>query len=241
MGRGSAFGFDPTTVFGDVRAGTKNKKKSRKGKDCLECMQEDSMTDGFGLGIDTFSLANPEIDVLGIGENFGEVIGKKAGMSNGADGGFLNVIGNQQVSVPSVTGRGSVGGIGSIGRPRGKGRARKPKAVKGQPKQSPLQRASGTKFGSVDDRFSENIIGNVKGARRRISEFRARRKGSKVESRDPKQLEFNPRTEARDRPRAEEPKALPAPPESSRGSLPRETGSQAIARLRKEDESKGAT
>lgn len=245
-----AFGFDPMTVFGDVRKETRNGKKSRKKKDCLECMQEDSMTDGFGLGIDTFSLADPNIDALGIGEGFGSNIIAPAGQANGrgslARGGFLGIVGDQALTVPSVSGKGRVASR------KGKGVRKGRKGVATAPTQSPLQRASGTKFGTVDDKFSENIIGNVRGARKRISDFRIKRKTRQQiqdePEREPRQLEGKQRALGFT---PEEPTAIeqrtPALEDRSRGRTPREedrdalqrprreTGSESIARLREEN------
>jgi len=74
----SAFGFNVDNVFGTARKGRKTKTK-RKKNDSMDMMME-----GSGLGIDTFSLKEPKIDALGFGGDFGEQIGSKAGLANGA-------------------------------------------------------------------------------------------------------------------------------------------------------------
>lgn len=173
----SAFGFNVENVFGSARKGTK--RKSKKKKDSM-----DNMMEGSGMGIDSFSLAEPKVNALELGSDFGDQIGSRAGLSNGKGGGFLDIIGKQQ-RLPSarVTGRGRIA--------RGKGKSRKVKSRGrvSQTQQSPLQRASGTRFGSVDDRFSSNVIGNIRGAKKRISAFREKRRKSKTEStRDRPQL-----------------------------------------------------
>jgi len=219
----SAFGFDVENVFGSARKGTK--RKSKKKKDSMNMMMEGSFGE-MGLGIDTFSLETPSINPLGIGEDFGDIVGSRAGQSNGKRSGFLDIIGSQQVGVPSVTGR------GSVARGRGKGG----KARRGR---TPLQRSSGSNFGNVDRAFAGNIIGNVRGAKKRISAFREGRRKSKTKStRDPPQLEFKPRpTAVRDE--TSSPLALPPPREM--GTLPRESGSSAIQRLREEADQRSAT
>ena len=116
----SAFGFDVSNVFGDggfgsARKGRKNgngkngKNGKRKPKnigdgfDCPNCNDQGFSDQGFGgLGDNTFS----NIDALGIGSDFSEKIGSRAGKANGKRGGFLDVIGSQQVGIPRVTGRG---------------------------------------------------------------------------------------------------------------------------------------
>lgn len=184
----SAFGFDVENVFGSARKGTK--RKSKRKKDSMDMMME-----GSGLGIDTFSLADPNIDALGIGSDFGDVIGSRAGQANGKKGGFLDIIGQQQ-RLPSarVTGRGKIarGKVGRKVRPRGR---------------TPLQRSSGSKFGDVDRAFAGNVIGNIRGAKKRISAFREKRRQSKtVSTRDPPQLPFNQRAlTSREEPREEVP------------------------------------
>lgn len=236
----SGFGFDVGDVFGDSGFGSarKGRKKGKKknigdGFDCLNC--DDQGFSG-GLGIDTFSLKSPSVNALEIGGDFGSQIGSRAGKANGKHGGFLDVIGNQQVRVPSVIGT-RVGGKGKgkgrgrkVGRPRGSGVVRQ--------QQSPLQRVSGTTFGSIDDRFSSNVIGNVRGAKRRISEFRARRRKSKTESTQERPALPPPKPEQLRQP---ERPALPAPKASSLGAVPRETNVQAIGRLTREDDSRSAT
>ena len=151
-------------------------------------MMEGSFDSGFGvgvgggLGIDTFSLAEPKIDALGIGSDFGEQIGSRAGLANGKQGGFLDIIGQQQARVPSVIGRGRIA--------RGRGRARTRSTLRSRGR-TPLQRSTGTRFGEVDRKFAGNVIGNIRGAKRRISEFRERRRKSKtVSTRDTPQLTF---------------------------------------------------
>ena len=235
----SAFGFDVSNVFGDggfgsARKGRKSGKKSKKVKDDFDCLNCDDQGFG-GLDIDTFSLAEPDIDSLGIGSDFGSQIGSRAGLSNGKSGGFLDTIGSQQVRVPSVTGR------GSVARGRGRGRKSSPRA-KGR---TPLQRSTGTRFGDVDREFSGNVIGNLRGAKKRISAFRAGRKKSKTKStRDTPQLPFNqPALISRqERPIAVsngEQLALPAPRRPD--TVPRESGSSAIQRLREAEERRSAT
>ena len=237
----SGFGFDVSNVFGDggfgsVRkgrksGGTRKKKNIGDGFDCLNCNDQ-----GFsgGLGIDSFSLNTPNIDALGLGADFGDQIGSRAGKANGKRGGFLDVVGNQQVRVPSVIGT----RVGGRGRARGrKGKVGRPRSS-GVRQQSPLQRASGTRFGSVDDKFSENIIGNVRGARKRIADFRARRKKSKTESTQERPALPPPRPEELRQP---ERPALPPPKESSLRAVPRQTNVQALARLTKDDERRSAT
>ena len=238
----SSFGFDVGNVFGDggfgsARKGRKSKKGSKKKKDDFDCLNCNDQ--GFGnLGIDSFSLAEPEIDALGIGGDFGSQIGSRAGKANG-HGNFLGVIGREQVSVPSVTGKGRI----ARGRSAGRGRSAKRK-------RSPLQKQTGSSFGNVDKNFLgsiDNVVSNVRGAKRRIDKFRAGRKAKSRE--DPKQLVFE-QPALTDR-REAEPIAQREPPaleDKSRGSLPRrngdrtalqsqprESGSEAIARLRREE------
>jgi len=133
-------------------------------------------------GIDTFSLAEPKIDALGIGSDFGDVIGSRAGRANGKQGGFLDIIGQQQsrVRTPAITGRGKI----ARGRGRGVGRKVRPRG------RTPLQRSSGSRFGDVDRAFAGNVIGNIRGAKKRISE---RRKSKTVSTEDQSQLPFNQR------------------------------------------------
>jgi len=179
----SAFGFNVDNVFGSARKGTK--RKSKRKKDSM-----DNMMEGSGLGIDTFSLAEPTIDSLSLGSDFGSQIGSRAGLSNGKGGGFLDIIGKQQsrVGVARVTGRGR---IAKGGKAKGRGRARG---------RTPLQRSSGSSFGDVDRKFAGNVIGNIRGAKKRISAFREKRRISKTVStrdrpqlttRDTPQLAFN--------------------------------------------------
>ncbi len=237
-----SFGFDVGDVFGEggfgsVRKGRKSGKRKSKGKgigDGFDCLNCDDQGFSGGLGIDTFSLKSPNVNALEIGGDFGSQIGSRAGRSNGKGGGFLDVVGNQQVRVPSVIGT----RVGGRGRARGrKGKVGRPRAS-GVRQQSPLQRASGTRFGSVDDKFSENIIGNVRGARKRIADFRAKRKKSKTESTQERPALPPPRPEELRQP---ERPALPAPKESSLRSLPSQTNVQALARLRQEASSRSAT
>jgi len=172
------FGFDVENVFGTARKGRK-KGKSKRKKDSMEAMMDGSFDD-MGLGIDTFSLGTPNIDALGLGEDFGEVIGSRAGQANGKKrGGFLDVIGQQQSRAPSpaIIGRGRIA--------RGKGRKVRPRG------RTPLQRSTGSRFGEVDREFAGNVIGNIRGAKKRISAFREKRRRSKtVSTRDPPQLEM---------------------------------------------------
>ena len=235
----SSFGFDVGNVFGDGGSGSVRKgRKKGKGKkvkddfDCLNCNDQ-----GFGgLGIDSFSLAEPTIDALSLGSDFGSQIGSRAGKANG-HGNFLGVIGREQVSVPSVTGKGRI----ARGRSAGRGRTAKRK-------RSPLQKQTGSSFGNVDKNFLgsvDNIVSNVRGAKSRIDKFRARRKSKSRE--DPKQLVFEQpaltdRREAepiaqREPPALEDKSRGSSPREDDRSALrsPRESGSEAIARLRREE------
>jgi len=231
------FGFDVSNVFGggsfgSARKGRKSGKSAKKKKnvdalDCLNCGGLEQEQGGFGLGIDTFSLKDPSINALGLGSDFGDQIGVRAGQANGKRGGFLDVIGSQQLSVPSVTGRGRIASRG-----RGKGRSKTTRA------KTPLQRATGTRFGNVDKEFAGNVIGNVRGARKRIQAFRDKRKRSKTKS-TPERPALPP-PPAQQLRQPERP-ALPPPRASSLGARPSETGSQAIARLRQEEESRSAT
>ena len=167
----SAFGFNVDNVFGSARKGTK--RKSKRKRDSMDNMMSE------GLGIDTFSLADPNIDALGIGSDFGSQIGSKAGLSNGKKGGFLDIIGSQQVRVPSVVGRG--------GKRKGSGKSRGRK-LRATPQ---LSTGARTQFGKVDSEFAGNVIGNIRGAKKRISAFREKRRKSKtVSTRDPPQLAF---------------------------------------------------
>ena len=230
------FGFDVSNVFGDGSFGSARKgaKKGKKGKgkkqddfDCLNCNDQ-----GFGgLGIDSFSLAEPNIDSLGIGSDFGSQIGSRAGQAN-VKGGFLGVIGREQVSVPSVAGRGKI----ARGRGRSGGALRS-----GKRKRSPLQKQTGSTFGSVDKDFLgsvDNIVGNVRGAKRRIDKFRAGRKAKRKDERVERPALPAPPPEQLRQP---ERPALPPPRASSLGAKPRESGSESIARLREEEESRSAT
>ena len=193
----SNFGFNVDDVFGNARKGRKTTRKTKKKKDSMDNMMEGSfggsggMGDGGfggGLGIDSFSLAEPKIDALGFGGDFGEQIGARAGRANGKGGGFLDIIGQQQsrIAGASVTGKGRIA--------RGRGR----KSTLRSRGRTPLQRSTGTRFGEVDRKFAGNVIGNIRGAKRRIgvarkklSEFRERRRKSKtVSTRDTPQLAF---------------------------------------------------
>jgi len=172
------FGFDVENVFGSARKGTK--RKSKRKKDSVDMMMDESLS---GVrGIDTFSLAEPKIDALGIGSDFGDVIGSRAGRANGKQGGFLDIIGQQQsrVRTPAITGRGKIA--------RGRGRKVRPRG------RTPLQRSSGSRFGDVDRAFAGNVIGNIRGAKKRISAFREKcRKSKTVSTEDQSQLPFNQR------------------------------------------------
>lgn len=183
----SAFGFNVDDVFGEGGFGTARKgrktrktKTKRKKKDSMDMMMEGSFEGTGGLGIDTFSLKEPKIDALGFGGDFGVQIGSRAGRANGKEGGFLDVIGKQQsrIAGASITGRGRIA--------RGKGRGRSTLRSRGR---TPLQRSTGTRFGEVDREFAGNVIGNIRGAKRRFGEarkkfsaFRERRKKSKTVS-----------------------------------------------------------
>jgi len=171
----SAFGFNVDNVFGSARKGTK--RKSKRKKDSVDMMMDESLS---GVrGIDTFSLADPNIDALSLGSDFGSQIGSRAGQANGKGGGFLDIIGQQQ-RLPSrrVTGKGRI----ASGRSRGK---------VGRKRSSPLQSRTGSSFGDVDRAFAGNVIGNIRGAKKRISAFREKRRKSKtVSTRDPPQLAF---------------------------------------------------
>jgi len=106
-----SFGFDPTRVFGDVRKDARKSKRKKKKRDDMSDMMAGAFDSGMGLGIDTFSLATPKIDPLGLGEDFGERILRPAGQANGrgslvGEGGFLGEIGMQDSGVPSVLGTG---------------------------------------------------------------------------------------------------------------------------------------
>ena len=66
----SAFGFNVDNVFGTARKGAK--RKSKRKRDSMDSMMGES------LGIDTFSLADPNIDALSLGSDFGSQIGSRA-------------------------------------------------------------------------------------------------------------------------------------------------------------------
>ncbi len=181
----SAFGFNVDDVFGEggfgtARKGRKTRKtKTKKKKDSMDMMMEGSFG-GTGLGIDTFSLKEPKIDALGFGGDFGEQIGSRAGLANGKEGGFLDIIGKQQsrIAGASITGKGRIA--------KGRGRGRSTLRSRGR---TPLQRSTGTRFGEVDREFAGNVIGNIRGAKRRFgvarkkfSAFRERRRKSKTVS-----------------------------------------------------------
>ncbi|NIS94948.1 MAG: hypothetical protein GTN97_03360 [Nitrosopumilaceae archaeon] len=207
------FGFDPTTVFGDVRKDAKRQGKKKK-KDDMDEMMAGSF-DNVGLGIDTFNLEPENIPILSIGEDFGDIIGKRAGQANGkgslaGEAGFLGIIGSQQLDVPAVAGR--VRPIGAVNSKKRKAKAKR--------QLTPLQKTSGSRFGKVDEQFGRTLSGNISGLRKRISAFREGRRVQE-EEREPPQLEFKPPTPARDRPPERAPPMLPPPPESPRGSLPR--------------------
>lgn len=185
------FGFDVENVFGSARKVTK--RKSKRKKDSVDMMMDESLS---GVrGIDTFSLADPNIDALSLGSDFGSQIGSRAGQANGKGGGFLDIIGQQQ-RLPSarVTGRGRIA----------KGRGRSTKA---RPRgRTPLQRSTGTRFGDVDRQFAGNVIGNIRGAKKRISAFREKRRKSKtVSTQDQSQLPFNQRALTMDTVEREQP------------------------------------
>lgn len=199
-----SFGFDPTRVFGDSGIGNGKRRKKLKGKrktkkmDDMQSMVEESMN-GFGgkrvngadlfgkvgggidLGIDTFSLADPSIDSLQIGSDFGERVIAPAGLSNGKGGDFLGIIGSQQVRVPSVVG-GRVRPIGAVSSKKRRARARA---------RTPLQKQSGSEFGKVDQKFGEVLFSNIEGARTRIRNFRkGRRTKSEEELEKPMLVEM---------------------------------------------------
>lgn len=174
------FGFDVSNVFGSARKGTK--RKSKRKKDSVDMMMDESLS---GVrGIDTFSLADPNIDALSLGSDFGSQIGSRAGQANGKGGGFLDIIGEQQrLPTARVTGKGRI----ASGRGRGKAKV-------GRKRSSPLQSRTGSSFGDVDRAFAGNVIGNIRGAKKRISAFREKRRKSKtsktVSTRDTPQIAF---------------------------------------------------
>jgi len=215
------FGFDVGNVFGSARKGTK--RKTKRKKDSMDMMME-----GSGLGIDTFSLADPNIDALSLGSDFGSQIGSRAGTSNGRGGGFLDIIGQQQ-RLPSrrVTGKGRIAS--------GKSRAKV-----GRKRSSPLQSRTGSSFGNVDQAFAGNVIGNIRGAKKRISAFRDKRKKTKSKTQSTQDRPALPPPPAQQL-RQPERLALPPPRASSLGARPSESGSSAIQRLREAEERRSAT
>jgi len=110
-----AFGFDPETVFGD------NGKKKKNGVG--------ASVFGRPNGIPTFRTEDPMLDVLGLGEDFGERIVRRAGKANGKEGGFLGIIGMQQFGIPQIAGREpTVAGAKRARKAKGK---RRPKVATG--------------------------------------------------------------------------------------------------------------
>ena len=116
------------------------------------------------------------IDVFGLGEDFGERVGRRAGLANGKEGGFLGIIGMQQerVGIPRIVGR----------EPTVAG-ARRAKKAKG--KRPP--RVSPSFFGLEETLFgTEKAVGrDVKVARKvigkKIKKFKARREAKETRKR----------------------------------------------------------
>ncbi len=156
----SAFGFDPETVFGNDR----KKKKNGVGVSVF----------GKVDGIPTFRTEDPMIDVFGLGEDFGERVVRPAGRANGREGGFLGIIGMQQVRIPRIVGR----------EPTVAG-ARRAKKARG--KRPP--RVSPSFFGLEETLFgTEKAVGrDVKVARKvigkKIKKFKARREAKETRKR----------------------------------------------------------
>lgn len=156
----SAFGFDPETVFGNDR------KKKKNGIGVSVFGQVD--------GIPTFRTEDPMIDVFGLGEDFGERVVRPAGRANGREGGFLGIIGMQQVRIPRIVGR----------EPTVAG-ARRAKKARG--KRPP--RVSPSFFGLEETLFgTEKAVGrDVKVARKvigkKIKKFKARREAKETRKR----------------------------------------------------------
>lgn len=159
----SAFGFDPETVFGNDR----KKKKNGVGVSVF----------GEVDGIPTFATEDPMIDVFGLGQDFGERVVRPAGRANGREGGFLGIIGRQQVRIPRVVGR----------EPTVAGARRAKKARKRAPRVAPsFFGLEETLFGTErtvsktvgrDVKVGKKIIG------KKIKRFKARREAKETRKR----------------------------------------------------------
>lgn len=208
-----SFGFDPESVFGGSGLGNgRFKKKKSKKKDDMGSMMDESMQDlGFGF------------NVLEIGGDFGERVVRPAGRANGRQGGFLDIVGMQQLGIPQIAGREPT--------VAGARRAKKAKR-KGRKVDTPLTglEGFGRGVGSLE-RVSTTVRGDVGRARKGIKRFREARKLTKqrkAEEKRRRQEERRRRVPAL--PEIERPvtlesgfrsrPALPAPPPSPRGSLP---------------------
>lgn len=160
----SSFGFDVQTVFN----GNNKKKKNGIGSSVF----------GKQNGIPTFRTEDPMIDVFGLGEDFGERIGRRAGLANGKEGGFLGIIGTQQARIPSIIGR----------EPTVAGARRAKRARKGRP-----QKVSSGFFGLEETLFgTERTVGktvrsDVKVGKKiigkKIKRFKARREAKETRKR----------------------------------------------------------
>lgn len=194
----SSFGFDVDTVFN--RRGSK-KKRSKK-KDDMSSMMDKSMED---MGLD--------IDVLGIGGDFGERIGTPAGRANGKrQGGFLDIIGMQQFQIAPIAGR----------EPTVAG-ARRAKRVRGKPRgsgttrfDSPFTGLEGLSQGIGGlGRVQKTVKGDVSTIRKGIGRLREARKLTKerkTEEKRAKALKLSIKREEERRRRPALPEEIPSRP-----------------------------
>lgn len=199
-----SFGFDPETVFGGMGFGNGKRKKSRSSpfqsaigsnrkKDDMQKMMDKSMNGVNGanifggvnldLGIETFSTKENPRDVLRLGADFGDVIGKRAGQANGKEGGFLGTIGSQQAVIPRIVGREPT--------PSGARRAKRARRTSTQTSGfTGLARA----FGGLEERVAKRSA--TKRKEKKQAEASAERESKKAEAREEK--------EAREQRQAEE-------------------------------------
>lgn len=157
----ASFGFDVGTVFNN--RGRKKKSKKKNGMDSMM----DVSTQDMGLGI----------DVLGIGGDFGERIGRPAGLANGKQGGFLDIIGMQQFQIAPIAGREPT--VAGARRAARKGK-RKPRGRGTTKFDAPLTGLEGLSEGIGGlGRVQATVRGDVRTIRKGISRLREARQRTK--------------------------------------------------------------
>lgn len=154
----SSFGFDVGTVFN----GNNKKKKNGIGSSVF----------GKQNGIPTFRTEDPMIDVFGLGEDFGERIGRRAGLANGKEGGFLGIIGMEQARIPRIVGREPT----VAGARRAKKGKRRPKVATG------FFGLEETLFGT-EKVVSEDVKRGTKRIKKGVARFKARREAKETRKR----------------------------------------------------------